>query len=493
MNRPRIVIAEDDPIIAMDLETELAALGYDIVGAAATGPDAIEVVGRTAPDLVLMDIQLGGATNGIAAAHEIRDRFQIPVVFLSAHASGEVVERARQARPLGYLTKPFRVDELNATLVMALHQQYVARELFGWLTSLLDSLGDAVIATDARGVVRLLNPRAAELTGWTPDHAIGRPIEDVRVLTSLAGEPIVEGPIRIVLRTEAPTGKRRLLLHAPGGRDVAIEESAAPIRSGGRTLGAVTIFRDIGQILLEEREEATLRTSLEEQVQTTSEALGRSRAELRALAAHLLTTQEDERRRVARELHDDLGQRAALLDLKLERAALLLHETTDAHAGLVALRADVRALGGALRDVSHRLHPAVIEDLGLLAALRALVDEHRGRGADVTLSIRDVPEPLRLDLATALYRIAQEALHNARRHAADAPVRVSLAGTDGELRLLVEDAGPGFDLERVRGRGSLGLLSMQERARLVGGSLLLRTTPGDGTCVAVRVPLRGDA
>lgn len=497
VRRPRIVLAEDEQVVAAELAAELAALGFDIAGVATTGGDALALVERCAPDLVLMDIQLAGPMNGIEAAHELRRRWQLPVVFLSGHAGGEIVARARAAGPLGFLTKPFRIDELNATLVMALHQHQLARDLFaahGWLTSLLASLGDGVIATDADGLVRLLNPIAEALTGWSQAEAIGRPIEDVCAKATLSGEPVIEGPLRLALRTGAPTGEQRVLLLNHRDRPLAIEESAAPIRSGPRVLGAVTIFRDISERLLEEREEAARRTWLEDQVHTTSEALGRTRAELRALAAHLLTTQENERRRVARELHDDLGQRAALLDLKLDRAEQLLAGGHDAARDVLAeLRADVRGLGGALRDVSRRLHPAALEDLGLLAALRALVDEHRRRGAEVALTLRDVPDALPLDLATALYRVAQEALSNARRHAPGAPVRVSLAGTDSELRLLVEDAGPGFDLERVRGQGGLGLLSMQERARLVGGVLLVRTRPGAGTCIAVRAPLRGAA
>ena len=139
--------------------------------------------------------------------------------------------------------------------------------------------------------------------------------------------------------------------------------------------------------------------------------------------------------------------------------------------------------------MSHRLHPSIIADLGLEAALRSLVEQEREAGLDIGFSARNVPASIPLESATALYRIAQEGLRNASKHAPGAAVRTTLSHDKGELQLRIQDTGPGFPPVEVRHRGELGLISMQERARLAGGHLLLSSHSGEGTVLLVRVPL----
>ena len=141
-----------------------------------------------------------------------------------------------------------------------------------------------------------------------------------------------------------------------------------------------------------------------------------------------------------------------------------------------------------LREVSHRLHPSVLEDLGLIAALRSLIASFRDDGIDVSFRLPDEMPALNTDVATALYRIAQEALRNALKHAPGAPVHVTLEVRDNLVQLTIRDDGPGFDLTKVRLGGGLGILNMNERARLVHGTLLFNSRPGDGTAIEVRVP-----
>lgn len=131
----------------------------------------------------------------------------------------------------------------------------------------------------------------------------------------------------------------------------------------------------------------------------------------------------------------------------------------------------------------------MLEDLGLVAALRSLVSGFRDLGDGVSSNLPDgIPEVSR-EAATALYRITQEALRNATKHASGAPVHVKLETQDGHLQLTIRDAGPGFDLAYARHNGGLGLFSMQERARLARGTPLLNSKSGDGTVIEVRVPL----
>lgn len=221
----------------------------------------------------------------------------------------------------------------------------------------------------------------------------------------------------------------------------------------------------------------------------------RRRAELEAegLAGRLVTAHEDERRRLARELHDDVTQRLAGLAIEaaeLEGRAKATANGDVAHSireGLVELGEDVHAL-------SYRLHPSVIEDLGLVEALRIECDRVAHQGTlHVTFDSRDVPGKLPADAALCLFRVAQEALRNVERHARAKSVDVSVAAGDGGVTLAVRDNGAGFDLARAGERVSLGLASMRERVRLLGGRLDIESGNGDGTMLRAWVPLPATA
>lgn len=127
--RCRILIAEDEQVVALDIESGLDDLGYEVVGVVSSAAEAVQLTEKTRPDLVLMDIQLDGPADGIAAAQEIRKLWQIPVVFVTASAGQEILSRAKAAGPYGYLTKPFRADELNATVAIALERRRLTRVL----------------------------------------------------------------------------------------------------------------------------------------------------------------------------------------------------------------------------------------------------------------------------------------------------------------------------------------------------------------------------
>lgn len=495
--KPSILVVEDEAIVAMDLESSLSGLGYRIAGVASSRREAIELTEKTAPDLVVMDIKLDGEFDGIAAADEIRSRWHVPVVFLTAYVSDETLTRARAVGAHGYLVKPFRGSELNAAIIMALNQHRLASELFeehAWLRTLLGSLSDGVIATDAEGNIRYLNEAAESLLGWTQSEALGRPIDEVYRVVNMHGIAATTSQLSKVLQKPMATGKQRFRLCTRSGRQVPIEDSASPIVKDGRVVGAATVFLDVSVRVAAEQRQERQRHRLKTKVENTVAALGQTRTELQALSRHLMTAQEEERCRVARELHDDLGQQTALLEIEADRLRRLLSQVTAADAVQAALSSVVtrsREIADGLRSVSHRLHPSVLEDLGLQVAVRMLVEEHRRCGEDISLVEQGELPPLPLLTKTALYRIVQESLRNARRHAPQAPVRIELqvVPAANELRLNIEDAGPGFDVRQVRASGGLGLLSMQERARSLGGSLEIETAPDQGTRIRVAVPL----
>jgi PAS domain S-box-containing protein len=228
-------------------------------------------------------------------------------------------------------------------------------------------------------------------------------------------------------------------------------------------------------------------------LETRGKQLDAAQDELRALAGKLMAAQEDERRRIARELHDSFGQQLAVLQTDLmDLESEIRPGAPQAQGAMERVRSRVSQVSVELRDLSHRLHPSVLEDLGLAAALRSVVQEFE-RVHDV----RIIGEFTELDgtvpgtLATAIYRIAQEALHNAVKHGdAGISVVVRLWPAEGALHLTVEDNGRGFDPLAVQAKGGMGLVSMRERARLVGGAFEIEAG-SQGTQVRLTVPWSG--
>ncbi|WP_239490981.1 sensor histidine kinase [Luteitalea sp. TBR-22] len=216
-------------------------------------------------------------------------------------------------------------------------------------------------------------------------------------------------------------------------------------------------------------------------------ALKQSYDRIRDLAGRLLTAHEEERARIARELHDDISQQLALLWNDLEFAG----GVADAGLGAANEHALVRLQGitRSVRDLSHRLHPAKLRLLGLVPSLHALAREMSMSGLKVTVHAEHMPLRLAPELALCLYRIVQEALQNAARHGQAHEARIHLAAHQGEMTLEVQDDGIGFDPHSVQSSG-LGLMSMRERLDAVGGHLELHSRRGAGTTLRVLAPVR---
>ena len=219
----------------------------------------------------------------------------------------------------------------------------------------------------------------------------------------------------------------------------------------------------------------------------------RAEEELSNLSRRLIQAQEAERALLARELHDDVTQRMAVLAIDVGRAEAAARGGAQAET-LGTVRESLVRLSEDIHSLAYRLHPSVLEELGLAEALRTEC-ERKGRhgGIDVTLDLDPVPAGIGKDAALCLYRVAQEALNNVARHARAQAANVVLRQMDGGLLLAVRDDGIGFDPGEPRGRGSLGLVSMHERLRLVSGTLDVESAPGHGTSVIAWVPGEGVA
>ena len=212
-------------------------------------------------------------------------------------------------------------------------------------------------------------------------------------------------------------------------------------------------------------------------------------AATRDLSSRLIGAQEDERRRLARELHDDFSQRLALVSVRLQ--VLRPHVGDRATADLDRMSDEVRELASDVHRFAHQLHPAKLDQLGLATAVRSWCRElARQSGRSVDAVVEDVADSLPPDVALCAYRVVQEATQNAVRHSGAATIMVKLSMPGEILCLTVEDDGHGFEVEPVRlSRGGLGLVSMQERVRPLGGTLTVESRPGHGTRVELGLPV----
>lgn len=267
MSAVKILIVEDQIIVARDEQHILEALGYTVVGAAATGEGAITLAETLQPDLVLMDVMLKGEMDGIEAARHIRERFDIPVIFVTAYADQSTLQRAKLIGPFGYILKPFEEHDLGTNIEMALYKHQMDKRLKEseqWFSATLRSIGDAVIATDEDDRVKFMNPLAETLTGWSQAEAVGRKLTQVfRTMNeSDPGRVAAPGARAYLYATSANSTDTVLIPRS--GPPLLIEQSGAPIKDDrGHITGLVLVFRDITARRRAERERERLISELD--------------------------------------------------------------------------------------------------------------------------------------------------------------------------------------------------------------------------------------
>jgi PAS domain S-box-containing protein len=346
-----------------------------------------------------------------------------------------------------------------------------AREKERQFRTIAELVPDLIWSSSPDGQRTWHNQRWWEYTGQSTDEAKGcgwleviHPDDRRRAVDELQQSVVTREPLRQERRIRSKDGEYRWFL-------VQIH----PVRNDAGDIvqwfGAATDIHEH-------------RTMLD----TQQRQLERSHEELRAAAIRILTVQEDERRRFARELHDNAVQQLALLEIELDDILKGRPAPGDAmNARLETLKRRIGSLSGELRGLSYQLHPSMLDHLGLEAALRRLIEDFAERWpAPVDYASYGVPDGLPPDATTALYRIAQEALRNVTKHAWGSRVHVRLAGRGSRVCMSIKDTGPGFDINGNGTRG-LGLISMSERLRPIGGTLKVRSRRGGGTRISAHI------
>lgn len=335
----------------------------------------------------------------------------------------------------------------------------------------------ASVTVDTERVVQC-NATLLRATGYRRTEVLGRPIRELH-------DPGSAAALAGALEAARADGRARdveLRLRRQDGNLLDVSLSMALIRDERQNYYYRSIWRDVTE---RKRAEAALRRKQAE--------LERSQAELRALAGRLLTAQDDERRRISRELHDDVNQRLAMLTLDVESLQSRVPRSPRVTAErLGAIRDRLVELSDDVHGLAYGLHPSVLDHLGLKAALRSHVsDLRRHESIRIDLQVGDIVEPLPPDVAACLYRVAQAALRNVVKHAHASRVTVEVEPADAGIRLSLADDGVGFS-GPTRSSEGLGIVGMQERVRLVGGRFTLNSQVGEGSRITVWVPLATD-
>ena len=370
------------------------------------------------------------------------------------------------------------------------------------LAAIVDSSDDAIVSKTLDGIITSWNLGAERLFGYTAAEAVGRHITLIIPDDRRAEEEDVLARLRRGDRIDHFETVRR----TKDGRLVPISLTVSPVRdSRGKIIGASKVARDITDRTLAERMRRRAHEELEERVRERTaqlvdanaslmrEMVERQRAEQERiqLLTRLILAQEDERRRIARELHDQLGQQLTALRLTLETLKAQPIERPELRAQVETLQELALQLDEEVAFRVRELRPNVGESLGLRAALTNYVrswSKHVGIRAELHTG-RLTAERLTSEIETVVYRLAQEALNNVAKHARADHVDVLLERNAEHLSLIIEDDGIGFDPSSAEANGQgLGLIGMRERAALIGADLQIESSPGRGTTIIVRIP-----
>lgn len=250
MIEKKILVVEDESIVAEDLRDSLINLGYAVPSVVSSGEKAIRTAMDISPDLVLMDIVLQGEMDGIEAAKQIRLNYDIPIVYLTSYSDEQILERAKITEPYGYIIKPFKERELNINIEIALYKHKMEKKLKKseqWLYSTLKSLGEAVITTDKNGNIKTMNPFAEALTGWKRENALGKPVSTVLNIISEKPGQKVENPVTKAIREGIFYGLvEHTLLITKDGMKVPLDIIGTLMKDDkGDIMGTALIFDDI--------------------------------------------------------------------------------------------------------------------------------------------------------------------------------------------------------------------------------------------------------
>ncbi|HEV2276449.1 MAG TPA: CHASE3 domain-containing protein [Acidobacteriaceae bacterium] len=336
--------------------------------------------------------------------------------------------------------------------------------------SLFEAAPQAIIIVDQKGEIVMANPETERIFGYKADELRGKSVEILVPEHLRALHPAHRGQYHARPATRTMGLDLQLKALRKGGGEFDTEISLTSIETAKGTL-AVAFASDISRRRADEK------------------AIRQQREELRQLAGKLMSAQDDERRRIARDLHDDLSQDLACIAMDLGRLALT-GSRDEIAPRLRPIQRRAAEAAELVRRISHQLHPSILDDLGLRAALEEFCIEFEHRSGVIThFASQNVPDSLPPDVSSCVYHVAGECLRNVSKHSQSESVFVDIEFSGSSLHLSVRDEGKGFQAQPAHPRSGIGIVAMKERVRLLGGSLVIESGPEKGTRVEVRVPV----
>jgi PAS domain S-box-containing protein len=505
--RPRVLVADDNADMRQYL-SRLLGKTYQVEDVA-DGNGALSAARERPPDLVLADVMMP-EVDGFCLLRELREDPQtrtVPVILLSARAGEESRVEGLAAGADDYLVKPFSARELLARVGAHLEMARVRREAARredelraearraqeQAAAILESITDGFIALDGEWRFTYVNAEAERINGMRREDQVGK--NQWELFPATQGTVLEREWRRAVAEQVAVQFE---FYYEPW--DLWFQNKAYPTKDGGLSVfyQDITARKRSDEALqrahdeLERRvRERTRELSLANTRLANQIARRRRVEETRTELRHrLVRAQEEEHRRIARELHDDLTQRLAVLAIEAGTLEQVPSHCEDVAERARGIREQLAALSESVHSLSRQLHPSILDDLGLVDALGSECLSLRERDSvTVKYHAQNVPLDLPRDVALCFYRVAQEALRNVARHAACPEASVRLVANEREMVLCVRDRGVGFDVGGM-GKTGIGLESIRERARLIQARLTVRSRPGKGTRVTLRVPLQ---
>jgi two-component system cell cycle sensor histidine kinase/response regulator CckA len=433
MIKRKILIVEDEAILALDLKAQLETMGYNVVGTATSGETALEEADRRKPDLVLMDVKINGAIDGVETTRILKTRMDIPILYCTAYSDKELLKRVKITKPYGYLIKPVNRRELAVNIEMAFSSHLIEQKLKkseAWLSSVLSSIGDAVTTVDEKGMISYMNPLAERMSGWKIPEARGKSIGVVfPIFAENTGKPVgisLPDPAAGSTSVEIPM---KSLLQLADGRIISVNGNISLFRDHlGGTTGAILTLRDVTEY---RKMEARIMNLERFQIfsQIASGVAHEVRNPLNAIMA------------VTEAMVLDLGPNPV-------SAEYLGHIRTQVQR-LATLMKDLLDLGKPIQSASMRKESVcTICELGILLWKQSAPRS----GSEVVFELKKEDEPLTVIANTdKLQQVIFNLLENAANHSpVDSPIEITVfrAG-DGRIHIRLKDLGCGIPEENL--------------------------------------------
>lgn len=448
-----------------------------------TREDFLQGLARCTPDLILADYSLP-SFDGLTALRLAREICpETPFIFVSGAMGEEVAVDTLKMGATDYVLKQ-RLGRLGPAVERALREAEERRQLRAAeeklreseerFRTLFQTAGSVIGVASPEGLILEFNPEAERVTGWQRQEVLGQDVS--RLFVPEAYREEVQAEIEKALAGEPTRGFETPLKLRHGGERLFLWNVNRLLGEGDLVLGIIAVGQDITE---RKRAEEELRESAQK---------------LRILTSQVLTTQEKERKRISRELHDELGQALMLLKLNLRAADRQLPGAPEVKAELRSMSLYLDEVIDKVRRLSRDLCPAILEDLGLVPALHYLVDEF-SKHYHIThaFDLQGLDHLFTKEAQIILYRIFQEALTNIAKHAGATKVRLAIQKFRDTVLFEVEDNGQGFEVAQVLNRAhrhkGLGLAALEERAKMLGGSLLIQSQGGAGTRITLTIPV----